>query len=170
MKPYPSIADSVQELSNGEIIKYKRKYILPIICMICGLFIIIWGIYNWNLIGYELTSYILVFTGAFLMGWGVVMLTAKSEYFIIRETGERIMPEKVFLDPEKKDLVLQLLNDGKLEDVLKHSIKDKSPLMLELWKTKGHKLLYSQLIYAHDSKSVPISKVIKHNKEELATT
>lgn len=166
MKPYPTIADSIESLSQGEIERNNRKRISSIICMILGIPLIWWGIVKWTVIGYEYISYILVFGGLFLIGWGVVMLTSKNCY-VCKETGERVRSQKIFLDPDQKDALLECMENEQLGDVLKHAVKRNSPLMLEIWQVNGHKLLYSQLLYYHDSKTRPISPVHKTDKEQM---
>lgn len=170
MDSFKTIPESIEELSQGEIQKKRKKRIIPILCIILGFPIIWWGIVKWTTIGSEQTSYLLVFVGLFLIGWGSVLLALRTQYFVLVKTGEEIKPQKVYLDPSKQEIVKQLLDDGRLEEVLKHTIKTRSPLMLELWQVDGHRLLYSQLLLSHNSKNSPISDVKTINKENSITT
>lgn len=169
MDKYTRISDSLEKLSGGQIVEKKRKVIIPILCIIIGLLLMWWGISKWTEIGYEYTSYILVFGGLFVVGWGIVMLTFNTHYYEVQSTGELIRPQRVYLDPNSKDLVLDLLKNGDLNSVLKKGITSKSPLLLEVWKAEGHKLVYSQLIYKLDSHMQPISDACITEKSKLSS-
>lgn len=165
MDNYKRISTSLEELSGGQIVQKKRKVVFPTACIIGGLLLMWWGIAKWTQIGYEMTSYILVFGGLFVTGWGIVMLTFNTHFYEVKETGEHIKPQVVYLDPVNKDLVLDLLNKGDLNAVIKKGIKQKSPLLLEVWQADGHKLLYSQLLYNKDGYQEPISDPIISKKK-----
>ncbi len=167
MKVYPTIADSIESMSNGQIEKHKTNTVVSLICIIGGIPLVWWGISKWTTIGYEFWSYLLVFGGLFLIGWGTVLLTSKHEYVYV-ENGNRIKPTSIYLDPLKKDVISDLLEKGDLNEVLKYSITNSSPLMLELWQVDGHKLLYSQLLYAQHAKNKPVTPVKILNKDQLS--
>ena len=48
MNDYLNISESIEELSEGEIQKRRKKLIIPIICIIIGLISCIIGIKKWN--------------------------------------------------------------------------------------------------------------------------
>lgn len=165
MDKYKRISESLEELSGGQIVQKKRKVIVPILCIIGGLLLMWWGIEKWTEIGYELTCYILVFGGLFIVGWGIVMLTFNTHYYEVKESGEQIKPSVIYLNPSDKELVLDLLNKGDLEGVIKKGIKHKSPLLLELWQADSHKLLYSQLLYNENAHAQPVSEPVITQKK-----
>lgn len=168
MDNYARISDSLETLSSGQIVQKRRKAIIPTLCLFIGLLLMWWGIENWSKIGYEYTSYVLVFGGLFVVGWGLVMLTFNS-YYEVQDTGELIKPQKVYLDPDSKDVVLDLLKKGDLNSVLQKGITGKSPLILEVWQTEGHKLVYSQLIYRHQDVGIkPISEAAVIDKSQIS--
>lgn len=169
MSTFKPISDSIEDLSGGQIVKKKRKAIVPVICIIAGLLFMWWGISKWTQIGYELTCYVLVFGGLFIVGWGIVMLTFNTHYYVVAETEEPIHPQKVYLNPDSKEVISELMKSGNLEAVLSHAIKTKSPLMLELWQADSHKLLYSQLVYSLHAHPEPISDALVTEKDKRSS-
>ncbi|MDO5571639.1 MAG: hypothetical protein Q4F97_09300 [Bacteroidales bacterium] len=159
MEKYTSIKESISEMSGGDIKPYYKKRIIPIIFILLGFPLLIWGIVKWNMIGYEETSYALVFGGFFLIGWGIVKLSYDAEYYMSSSSGEIVKPHTYYLNPDSQTEIEALLNNDKLKDVISHSIKKRTPLMLELWNVNSKKLVYAQLIHKEKSKKNPISSV-----------
>ena len=79
MNDYLNISEPIEELSEGEIQKIRKQLIIPIICIFIGLISCIIGITKFNQIGFEQTSYILVFAGLFIVGGGIVMICSNTQ-------------------------------------------------------------------------------------------
>ena len=156
---YLNIKESIEKITEGQIQKRRKKLIIPIICIIIGIVSCIFGLLQWNKIGYEQSSYVLVFAGLFVVGGAIVLISANSYYYVYIRTGEIVKPQNIYIDPDKVEVVKQLLKDGDLESVLGHQIKKNSPLMLQIWRVDGHKLLYSQLLHNSALRKTPLSDV-----------
>ena len=167
MAEFKRIDESIDVLSKGEIERRKRSYALPIIGIFIGIIILVFSIVKVNDIGYEQTSYIGIIAGLFVIGWCIVRISIKANYYVVKSLNREIRPSRIFIDPEKKDSALELYNTGKLDDVINMAIKKSSPLVLELWRLDGHQLLYSQLLYKSDSKLNPITNPLVKKEAQI---
>ena len=167
MEEYKRINESIEDLSKGDIEKKKRSYLFPVICILVGCIIIFLGIYKSNDVGYEQTTYLAIFSGLFLIGWGIVRIYINADYYIVKSLNREIKPVKIYIDPNDKDAALALFKAGKLDSIISKSISKSSPLILELWRVDGHQLLYSQLLYRANSKLKPISNPLVKKEAKI---
>ena len=156
MEEYKRINDCIEDLSKGEVVKKRRSYFFPILCIIIGIAIILFGIFKSTDIGFEQTSYLAIFFGLFLVGWGGVRIYLKAGYYVVKSLNREIKPMKIFIDPKEKESAIELFKTGNLDGIINKSINKSSPLILELWRVDGHQLLYSQLLYKTNSRLNPI--------------
>ena len=161
------IDESIEMLSKGEIEKRKRSYSLPIIGIFIGIIILVFSIVKTNTIGFEQTSYLGIFAGLFIIGWCIVRISVRADYYVAKSLNREIRPSKIFIDPDKKDSAMELFNTGKLDDVINMSINKSSPLVLELWRVDGHQLIYSQLLYKNNSKLNPITNPLVKKEAKI---
>lgn len=157
MTTFLRIPDKIQLLSEGEIQPRFIQPFVPAIFLLIGMALIWFG--GWEIKISEGESYLMTILGGVIITICIIVLLKKRRYFIIKNTLTPIKPIRINLDTLHQQEAVDLISQDKINEILKLRSPKNSPLQLELWYSKKHNKVYSQLFYYYDAGMRPISLV-----------
>lgn len=157
MTTYLRIPDKIQQLSEGEIQKIYVKPYIPAFFMLVGMALIWFGGREAAIKSEE--SYLMTILGSVVIVLCVVALLLERHYFMVKSSMTPIKPVRINLDMQHEQKILELITDDQINEILRFSTSKSSPLCLEVWYTKRHNKVYTQLFYYYDAGMRPISLV-----------
>ncbi len=165
MTTFLKIPDKIVELSEEQIRPRYIKPYLPVLLIITGgVFLYIGGV---ELTHSQIRAYLLAAVGAVFIIAAVILLLTNRRYFILVKNGKRIRSRRFNLFPEEQEKIVLLMQNDKLNEVLKYTINKSTPLQLELWYNKSHDKVYAQVLHYHDAGMRPVTLVHVSNYLDL---
>ncbi|MDO5571637.1 MAG: hypothetical protein Q4F97_09290 [Bacteroidales bacterium] len=158
MDSYKNLKDDILEVSKGDVVMKKNNKIIPAISLFAGVLIIMYGS-SWSLnLGYKSVSYLFLVIGAALAVYGFFRLIFGSTIYYYVPTGAKLHKKVFYLQPEKKEKVLSLLEDKNLSEVLCFTTDVNSSLMFDYWYTPKHDVIFCQLCEYRGFEIKPITE------------
>ncbi|MEG1905601.1 MAG: hypothetical protein RR212_14495 [Bacteroidales bacterium] len=165
MTTFLRIPDKIQQLSEGEIQRHYIRPFLPAFFLVLGMFLVWFG--GREAFVKEGESYLMTIIGLVIVVISIIILLSKRYYFIIKSTLTPIKPIRININPQYQQEVVDLIAKDRINDILHLKSKNRSPLCLEIWYSRKHNKVYSQLLYFYDAGMRPISLVHVTNEIDL---
>lgn len=158
------LESKILEISNGDVVKKKKNYYMPVFLMILGLCLVMFNVQSQSVEADKINT-VLFFVGAIAFVAGAAFMFLQKEQYLHKPSGKILKKDQVYFNVNDLDKLKRLYAEEKFDEMANLKKGIDSGCMITFIGSVDAGVYYSQLLKYEPYTFVPCSDAVRHSGE-----